>query len=91
MGWTIKCCSDSRWRKHTRAILGKYGTRISPSIYTISNKSILNSCLDEIKWCVQRGISLKVSVVRLSDCDFFIGSGLDEARRLMIDKACTEV
>ena len=71
--WIAKDNTLQRDKRFTRAILSKYGNSITPSVYVISNTSILNALQDELKWCENRGVAVSVNFVKCGDYNFLIG------------------
>jgi hypothetical protein len=72
MNWILKCQTPTKYRKFSRAILGKYAQKVSASIYTVDNRAVLDAINNELQWCKERGIFVDVKIHTCGACDTFI-------------------
>jgi len=69
MAWIVKCTTEKQNKRYTRAVLSKYGQKISPSTFAFDKRVVLSAALEEIKWCEQKGISLSVEVIEIGEME----------------------
>ena len=72
MAWVVKCINKGlAEKKACRAIMSKYGNKVSPAVYSIDSRACLDSLEEEIKWCNSQGLLVKISITNTKSMQLF--------------------
>lgn len=64
MAWAIRENSRAPAKRFGRAILSKFGQKISNDVYVANARPILDAILLEAEWCRKRNINIVLEVFR---------------------------
>ena len=72
MAWVVKLSGGQKSNNSSKAVLSKYGKKLSASIYSFDKHVFLQSAISELKYIENNGIEIEYEVLDTKAEEFVI-------------------